>query len=183
MVAITLIASVSVFAQEKTFTIDSLYQNKSEMIIYSKVIEFPGKTKSEILNGIKNWASVNFVSLKEVLVSETDDQIVLNYLTKSFYIKTFGMRSDLSWYVRLVIEFKDGKARVTFMDDGNAFWPGSQYAPAVQARSYKLEMYFRKEDNLPTKATYNGLIEFKNNVLSTCSSIKLDELKKNKDNW
>lgn len=211
MVAILLIASVSIFAQDngtsaewgytapkveeqkessrkvnqesKSFTIDSLYQNKSDMIIYSKVIEFPGKTKSEILNGVKNWASVNFVSLKEVLVSESDDQLVLNYITKSFYIKTLGMRSDLSWYVRLVVEFKDGKARVTFIDDGNAFWPGNQYAPATQARSYKLQMYFKKEDNLPTKATYNGLVEFKNNVVYTCSSIKLDEMKKNKDNW
>lgn len=184
MVAITLIASVSVFAQEnKTFTIDSLYQNKSEMILYSKVIEFPGKNKSEILNGVKNWASVNFVSLKEVLVSESEDQIVLNYITKSFYVKTLGMTTVCDWYVRLVIEFKDGKVRVTFIDDGNAFWSGNQYAPATRARTYKLSMYFKEGEDQPRKAHYNGLVAFKNNVVETCASIKMDEIKKSKDNW
>ena len=184
MVAIFLIASVTVFAQEnKTFTIDSLYQNKSEMILYSKVIEFPGKSKTEILNGVKNWASVNFVNLKEVLVSESQDQIVLNYLTKSFYTKTLGMTNVCDWYIRLIIEFKDGKSRVTFIDDGNAFWPGSQYGPATSPRIYKLSMYFRDGEEQPRKVYYGGLVSLKNNVVTIASSIKLDEIKKNQDNW
>lgn len=181
MVAITLIASVSGFAQEKTFTIDSFYQKKEELLIYSKVIEFPSKTKSEIINGFKNWGSTSFVNLKEITVSETEDQIVLNYTTKQMYVKFLGATTVCEWYVRLIAEFKDGKVRVSFIDDGNTFWPGNQYAPATRARMYNLNLYFK--DGEPAKKAHAGLVNFKDVIVNVANSIKLVEQKKNTDNW
>ena len=110
VVAIALIASVSSFGQDNTtLTLDSFYQSKEDFIVYSKVLDFPNKNKTEIMNGFKNWGSVNFNNLKQITVSETDDQIVLNYITKQMYVKSLGMTVICEWYVRLVAEFKDGK--------------------------------------------------------------------------
>jgi hypothetical protein len=67
------------------------------------------------MNGFKNWGGTNFVNLKEVIVSETEDQIVLNYITNDLYVKSLGTIVTAEWYVRLVAEFKEGKMRVSFM--------------------------------------------------------------------
>ena len=218
MVAIILIASVSVFAQDngtsaewkefyskkkgykdisgtdntvstdvvgiqnnKVFTIDSLYQNKEEFVILNKILEFPGKTKTDIRNGFKNWASTNFVNLKEIMVSETEDQIVLNYITKQMYVKALGSISPLSWYVRVVTEFKDGKMRVKFIDDGNSFWVGDRYAPSTPARTIFLNQYFKEGE--PIKRFKEGMINHKNIIVTVANSIKIDEQKKKEDNW
>ena len=71
--------------------IDSLYENKEENLIISRVLEFEGLKKDELKTKVKNWGSTKFVNLKEVLVSETDDQIVLNYIESSFFL-TMGKK-------------------------------------------------------------------------------------------
>jgi hypothetical protein len=180
--ALALILSLSVFAQEnQPFTIDSLYQKQDEYLVYSKVIDFTGKSKIEIMNGFKNWGGTTFVNLKEVIVSETEDQIVLNYITKDMYVKSLGGIFVTEWYVRLVAEFKEGKMRVSFYDDGNSFWLGNQYGPSTPARTYKLAMYFK--DGEPRKMSHLGLVAFKHGVVNTANSIKLVESKKTNDNW
>lgn len=70
---------------------DSLYQNKDELIIHSGVLEFEGLTKEQLKTKVKNWGATKFVSLKEILVSETNDQIVLNYIDKNMFMKTMGI--------------------------------------------------------------------------------------------
>jgi hypothetical protein len=181
VVAIALIASFVSYSQDNFVKIDEFYQNKEELIIHSKVIDFPGKTKQEIVNGFKNWASTNFVNLKEVIVSESDDQIVLNYISKQMYVKSLGSPVSLSWYVRLIVEFNEEKMRATFIDDGNSFWAGNQYAPSTPARRYNLALYF-KDGESQKKAT-EGLKSFKASIITTASSIKLAEQKKMSDNW
>ena len=112
------------------------FEKAGEGLYISKVIEIPNKTQKELQTQFKNWASTSFVNLREVMVSETDNQIVLNYITKTpNYLKTLGMKMpiDYSWYIRLVAQFKDGKVRVQFYDDGNAFKPGeySSFIPNI----------------------------------------------------
>jgi hypothetical protein len=182
VVAIALIASLSSMAQDlRPLPIDSFYQKKEDLLIYSKVIDFNGKSKTEIINGFKNWGSTNFVNLKEITVSESEDQIVLNYITKQMYVKFLGSTSTCEWYVRLIAEFKEGKMRVSFIDDGNTFWPGNQYAPATRARIYNLSMYFK--DGEPLKKAHGGLINFKDVIVNVANSIKIVEQKKSNDNW
>ena len=132
------------------------FEKAGEGLYISKVIEIPNKTQKELQTQFKNWASTSFVNLREVMVSETDNQIVLNYITKTpNYLKTLGMKipMDYSWYIRLVAQFKDGKVCVQFYDDGNAFKPGeySKYGnvPATPARSMFIKsiIYTPKPEN------------------------------------
>ena len=53
--------------------IDSLYENKDDYLIISKILEFEGLKKDDLKTKVKNWGSTRFVNLKEVLISETDD--------------------------------------------------------------------------------------------------------------
>jgi len=128
------------------------YESLTDGLFVSKVIELPNKTQKEISTQFKNWASTSFVNLREIMVSETESQIVLNYITDTYsYMKLLGIKNPIKrgWYVRLVAQFKEGKMRIQFYDDGNTFIPGSysQYGstPATQART----MFIRYSNTKP----------------------------------
>ena len=77
--------SQSSFLVNDLLPIDSLFENKDENLIVSKVMEFGGLKREELKTKVKNWGSTKFVNLKEVLISETDDQMVFNYIDNSFF--------------------------------------------------------------------------------------------------
>ena len=160
-------------------SIDSLYENKDENLILSKVIEFEGLKKDELKTKVKNWGSTKFTNLKEILVSETDDQIVLNYIDKSFFIKYMG-NIPYSWYVRLVIQFKDGKIKCSYYDDGNELVPISQGIRSLKRREINFKFYFKEDNNemYSIKMTTLGLVSFKESIISNLNSLKEGILKK-----
>lgn len=162
--------------------IDSLYSNKDELIIHSGVLEFDGLTKEQLKTKVKNWGGTKFVSLKEVLVSETEDQMVLNYIDKNMFMKTMGMKMDYNWYIRLVIQFKDGKVRCQYFDDGNTYMP-SDKGVSMSSRSHHLNEYFKESDGIKTsmKMFTLGMVAVKEGVLKNFASIKESIEKKDGD--
>jgi hypothetical protein len=150
-----------------TLTLGTLVSNSQEFnlnvkkfdedrLYTSKVIELPNKNQKELVQQFKNWAGTAFVNLKEVMVAETDNQIVLNYIIRTYPVmKMLGMKTPMErgWYVRLVAQFKDGKIKVSIFDDGNTFIPGTynRYGstPAVQSRTfYVSNWYVSKPDDV-----------------------------------
>ena len=127
------------------------YEDISSKLFISKVIEISGKNQKDISIQFKNWASTAFVNLKEVMVSETENQIVLNYIIETYsYAKSLGMKIPFkqNLYVRLVAQFKDGKIRIQFYDDGNAVSP-SMYSsvPPTPVRSFYISTFQQKPDS------------------------------------
>jgi hypothetical protein len=170
----------------KKFEEDKLYT--------SKVIELPNKTQKELVQQFKNWGGTAFVNLREVMVGETDNQIVLNYIIRTYpQIKVLGMKTPMEqgWYVRLVAQFKDGKIKVSIFDDGNTFTAGtySRYGstPAVPARTrYVSIAYTLKPDDVkdiykPKHAWFQSYISWVENadtmLISIESGMKNDNLK------
>jgi hypothetical protein len=157
--------------------LDSFYENRHELLIKSMIINVDSISRKELIQRLKNWGGVNFVNLKEVLVSETESQLVFNYIDKGLYYKFLGMVSTSNWYIRLVIQVKDGKLRLLFYDDGNAFWPGDgKYVSSTMPRVYKLSNYFQEDENgllVAQKRMANGLLNLKNNIEKTADSIRL----------
>ena len=118
------------------------FEDVSTYLYTSKVIEFPNKSQKELNQQFKNWASTAFVNLKEVLVSETESQIVLVYIVEPIgYFKMLGMKTyyPFKHYVRMVGQFKDGKCKISMFDDGNVYSYGGYVAnvkqPDTQART------------------------------------------------
>ena len=177
--------------------IDSFYQNKSEYLILSKIIYLKDSIgQNNIINKIKNWSGIAFVNPKEVLVSETNDQLVFEYISKSFFMKgLFGEHNNISWYLRLVIQVKGDRVRLQFYDDGNVYIPGSYSnnvrIAAVPDRSSKLTAYFNKEDNTRTRKMYDeGFYNLTMTINQTAKEIESSILnqinikeQQKKDDW
>ena len=156
------------------YQIDSLYQDKEQLLINQNVIIVDSVSREELINRIKNWGGVSFVNLKEVLVSETQDQLVFTYVTSGFYVKSMGITTPLDWYVRMVVQVKDGRIRVQQFDDGNTYRAGSYSGgvtvPATQARRYHLNDYFA--DGVARKMHNDGFIKFKEAANKTIISLE-----------
>jgi hypothetical protein len=176
-----------VFGQDETplLHIDSFYENKSEYLIETVKISLGDSIgKAQLIERVKNWSGTNFVNPKEVLVNETSDQLVYNYIQSLVFNNGFSFK----WYVRLFVSVKDDKIRLQFYDDGNVFHTtGTITTPA---RYSHLKNYFVKEDGIfPRKMHNSALVKFKNGVKST--SVSLETYIKNaksqsapkKDDW
>lgn len=139
--------------------VDSFYESKSEYLIHTRKVVFDDSIgKAQIIQRIKNWSGTKFVNPSEVLVNETQDQLVYNYI-QTITFNSFSYK----WYVRLIISVKDDKIRLQFYDDGNVF---SSYGTVTNpARSSHLKNYFTKEDGIyPRRMFNNGLIDFKEEI-------------------
>jgi hypothetical protein len=118
----------------------------------SKVIEFEGKSQKDLIVLYKNWASIAFVNLKEVLVGETESQIVIRYvLSTNANYKIMGMKgaSVFDWYVRLIAQFKDGKVKVSFFDEGNVPTPSTSINGIIVPGSPSGSYYVCQQINKP----------------------------------
>jgi hypothetical protein len=128
MVTMITLTSFIGFGQDEIVPDIKKFEDAPSKLFMSKVIELPGKTQKELNTQFKNWASTSFVNLKEVMVSETDNQIVLVYITEPiFWYKVLLTKTyyDYKHYVRMVGQFKDGKCKISMYDDGNVFRIGS----------------------------------------------------------
>jgi hypothetical protein len=165
--------------------IDSFFANKSEKLIYTGVLKFDSLTQKQLISKVKNWASTKFVSLKQILVSETEDQIVLNYIDGSFYSKSLGIKSYFEYYIRLVIQFKEGKIKCSYYDDGNVAVLPSKYQSFIEARTIFIPENFKEKKGLIVAKSNNvdGLLALKESIIRNFNSIKVDIDKKeiNKD--
>lgn len=149
--------------------INEFYVERDNYLIHSVVEEFDSLPSNEILIKVKNWSGVNFINMNEVLVSETSEQLVLNYITKSF-------STDMSWYIRFVIQIKDNKIRLLYYDDGNVFRAGDYISsigvtiPSVPARRYRFTKYFKKK-GVSWKMYDNNLLGVKKECEITSMSL------------
>ena len=105
------------------FHIDSLFEDVSINLLKSQVTEIKGINQSEIKRRILNYASGTFPDVREVLVSESDDQLIFNFVF-SFNFKMHGsaITGPVSFeeHIRLVVQIKNERFRVLVFDDGNA---------------------------------------------------------------
>jgi hypothetical protein len=164
-----LICSFSLLSQDVVPDLKS-YEDAGSKLYASKVIEVTGKSQKELINLFKNWASTSFASLKDVIVSETDNQIVIVYVDRiktSIKVLLTTYPDDMSFYTRLVSEFKDGKMRVSLYDDGNVarISQGASYAnPAISGRNYFVLDMIKNQEKPQSTKDYTKIKYFKYDV-------------------
>jgi hypothetical protein len=170
------------------------YKDIKEKMYISSVIEVEGKSRKDLMNSFKNWASSKFVNLKEVIVSETDDQIVLVYITSIPRTTKVLLTTNTDYwklYVRLIVEFKDNKVRLSFYDDGNVATPSSYYngvtIPGQASRAYYMSEIYNslikmesepgykkpendKEFNKLKNSNYKFMMSYQDDLENTLSS-------------
>lgn len=189
MIIVSLLCLLTFQSFSQQMLIDTFYVDKNELLIHSQKETFDSLTMDKLNIRVKNWAGNNFRSMKDVLVSETPEQLVFNYITDAFYIKSLGMKTYCKWYIRMVVQIKDGKIRVLMYDGGNAFWPGSYSSgvstPSTPAGRYRFSDYFDK-DGSSRKMYQGGFNDIKTHCKATTNdlikSINSDT-KVNKNDW
>jgi hypothetical protein len=164
-----------------------IYQDSSTMTVFQQVIRTDSVGKSELKKRFKNWGGKTFVNFSEVLVSETEDQIVMVYI-----VDIPGRDGIGKWYVRMIANFKDDRVRISLLDDGNVYIPPSQYSPGAAARTYNLTIYFKRfgnidpEKNTMMRKSFSGVVSWYNKILSTltsCGNALTQPATTNTDDW
>lgn len=88
---------------------DKIYLN-DEGLIFEKIFEYKNLKPTDLIKIIKNWGGETYRSFKDVLVNETDNQLVIRYNNNSY-----SYRGN---YIRLIIDIKENKIRVRIYDEG-----------------------------------------------------------------
>lgn len=161
------------------FPMDSFFVDKTKRIINTGIFNFEGVDKTELIKRVKNWAAIKFVNLKEVLVGETDEQLVLNYIDRSFYGEILGSKYISPVYIRLVIQFKDAKIKYAYYDDGNV--GGVQVTPRI---IYLNDCFKEKKGIFIARGSYiKGLIDLKKSIYRNLYYLHREIASPQKNDW
>jgi hypothetical protein len=104
--------------EESSIGTGEYYENLNNGLVQTFILEFKDKNQKQLVKDFKNWYSSYFVSLKTTLQSETEDQMVFNYIYTSYFKQgLFQINSSHNHNLRLIVQFKDYKIRVQFFGD------------------------------------------------------------------
>lgn len=168
---ILLVLFISSFSYaQNCLTRDSLYQNYDEKLVHSEVVLVDSVGQIELVKRVKNWGGKTFINLKEVLVAETDNQLIFNYTTTSSGVSKYGNINSIT-YVRLIVVFKDGRIKASLFDDGNVAGAGTPARTYFYTNAFpKLETTICNKGN--EKTYYEIYKNYRLNLLSTLESLK-----------
>ena len=136
--------------EDNSININEIYEDVSKGLVETFIIEVKEKTQKQLVKDFKNWYSNYFVSLKTTLQSETEDQLVFNYIHTSYYKQgLLQINSSNDHKLRLVVQFKDYKIRVQFIDDLSFLNFGDKNLVVNSSNKYyikgiKYQLYFNE---------------------------------------
>lgn len=170
----------STASHAQVLQIGDMYELPQEKLFKSAIVELDSLTAHEIMGKIKTWGQTGFNDLEVVTKGETDNQITFSFLTNYSYQAQAGILINDAYYVRMVVQIKDGRARALFFDDGNKFYPPVPgYSGAILARTWYLIDFF---DGKPlTKVNNRRLLAFKVELDKFIAKF-LEEMKLNSKN-
>ncbi len=143
--------------------IEHFYENQDELLIKSLVIDFDSLSTEAVSEQVKSWLQGRFNDYNEILTGETTAQISLRFLLPYSYNGVMGIYTQDSYYIRMIIQFKQGKARVLIYDGGNRYYPGTHNSPTVAAGTWNFSQFFKdgKVDGTKgVKMNYNRVLAF-----------------------
>lgn len=159
-----------------------IYYDSSQRIIQYNIISLDSVKTSDLKDRVLKWVGITFKNAEKVITSTTDNQIVIDYI-ESVNVKSMGTISTWSYQVRILTEFKDGRIRYQFLDQGNA------YSNGVSSGTYYMSDYFKKTGFVKSKGMshsvfYQAIVSWKTDIISTAKSLD-DFVKKepNKEEW
>jgi hypothetical protein len=170
-----------------TIYLKDIYADSADLIACQKVIKIDSLEIIALKERALSWAGITFKNASKVVISNTENQIVIDYIES-----VSSKIGSNNWQVRIVLEFKKGRIRYQFIDQRNAFWPGSQGVPSSSSGSIYIKKYFDKSGYLKIKGMshsiwYSIATNWKINVENTAKSLEDYLLKPpsdtKKDDW
>jgi hypothetical protein len=150
-----------------------VYSDTASYQVVKYIFTVDSANTAELKNRFKNWGAVAFVDFSKVLISETENQIVIVYVTEQIIGK---------WYVRIVASFKDNKVKIEAFDDGNVYiaptYISGYPSGGLASRSTYVSVYFDKYGgSIPYKkkmdqARYKGVVDWHNGIILMVQGIE-----------
>jgi len=108
--------------------------------------------------------------MNEVLVSETDNQLVFNYI-EIYYAKVGNSLIECGEYTRMIVQIKDGKAKISLYDNGNR-----------ADRNIKITDWFKSNEVLENKGLHKTSFYALKDYSTSCKNtlLKLEKSISNK---
>ena len=103
----TEIDSISIYNEKKLIERKRIYKDE-EGLIDEKIYQYNNKSIEDLKILIKNWGGVNFRSFKDVLVNETNNQLVIRCISSSIINNS---------YIKMIIDLKENKVRIRIYDE------------------------------------------------------------------
>lgn len=124
------------------------------------VIDFPGKSKSEIFNSVNLWVAKNYRSSNDVVqLQDKEAGTIVCKGGKYVTIKSMGKDVQLFHNHSLQIDIKEGKMRAIF---DNIWWDGPYGKP-----KYGDSLWFPKCKNQVCQQHQDRAIETANSIISS----------------
>ena len=191
LVVLVLGVGLNSYSQKNVVNVNQIYDDIESLTVIDTVLNVDSVTFKELKNRFNNWGGINYNNYKNVKTSETDNQVVIDYVTSSFGV--------LKMNVRLVAYFKNNKVRLKVTDMGNVYTYQASPAIPIQAKTYNIKSYFYSNNQISYKVKpgmFNykekqatGSINYRREIVSTISSINKGLLINNNevvlsdDNW
>lgn len=164
---------------QDTIKITDIYQSPSELIIEQFVVDYPGMSVEQIKSMVNKWALKIFNNPEVVTIGTTSESVVYKPLLKGTYNCGMGMYQEFKITCHTLIEFKDGKMRVTITEAASQYVTQYGISNVVRADYFKNKSEFKSTGmNAPF---YRLLLEGKIVTNNYINSIK--NIQPVKDNW
>lgn len=155
---------------QEVITINDVYQIPSENVLSQFVVEFPNINALTIKSSVEKWSHTFFLNPKEVTLINTPESMIFLPILKGGFKAGMGLILEVKVTCKTVFEFKDGRMRVTIIEQPSLYTSSSGVAYRMLKDNFnKIQEFKSKGMYAPT---YNQLIEGKTLVDNYVNQIK-----------
>ncbi len=174
--------TLSIQAQD-TVSVNDIYQIPSENVLSQFVVDLPNMTSSDIKSMVEKWSTQTFANPNAVTLANNSESVVFEPILVSSYSGTMGVPLEIQVTCNTLIEFKDGKMRVTIVERPSTYVGSSGVVRKIMKDNFTMGIKQFKSKGFYA-ANYRMLIEGKrlvDNYATALKNIQTTSVKTN--NW
>ena len=174
--------TLSIQAQD-TVSVNDIYQIPSENVLSQFVVDLPNMTSSDIKSMVEKWSTQTFANPNAVTLANNSESVIFEPILVSSYNGGLGVPLEIQVTCNTLIEFKDGKMRVTIVERPSTYVGSSGVVRKIMKDNFTMGIKQFKSKGFYA-ANYRMLIEGKrlvDNYVTDLKNIQTTSVKTN--NW
>ena len=160
----------SIQAQD-TVCVTDIYQIPSENVLSQFVVECQGMTSSDIKSMVEKWSTQTFANPNAVTLANNSESVVFEPILVGTYSGSMGVISEIKVTCNTLIEFKDGKMRVTIVERPSTYVGSGGVVSKIMKDNFTMGIKQYKSKGFYA-ANYRMLIEGKRLVDNYALTLK-----------
>jgi len=176
------LVTLSIQAQD-TVSVNDIYQIPSENVLSQFVVDLPNMTSSDIKLMVEKWSTQTFPNPNAVTLANNSESVVFEPILVGSYSGGLGVPLEIKVTCNTLIEFKDGRMRVTIVERPSTYVGSSGVVRKIMKDNFTMGIKQFKSKGFYA-ANYRMLIEGKrlvDNYATALKNIQTTSVKTN--NW